>query len=247
MDEGMPIPNYLYHANKGYFVAWQVDGYFATQRGIQYLNDIVGRISISLNAFKPLRLPYKPDLKEDLAHYYSKIYKLFEFRSLKSLPPKAHAPARADSFEDYTFWAIKLYCEDLISQFGEGIPVPYHLIWEWASVQFNHHKKGISTVKIKCNSVWRYYDRNDWQLQKKYIKKDAKEVKMTRVERAKTNARAKSDKARKAVFNTITGMFADEYKKKSRAWHIGKISAATGVNEKTVSKYIKEFEEQRAE
>ena len=40
-------------------------------------------------------------------------------------------------------------------------------------------------------------------------------------------------------------MFADEYKKKSGAWHIGKISEATGLHRTIVSKYLKQWEANR--
>jgi len=73
--------------------------------------------------------------------------------------------------------------------------------------------------------------------------KEAKgEVEMTRAERAISNAKARAEKARKTVLNTITGLFADEYKKKSGSWHIGKISKKTGVSRNVVAKYIKEYE-----
>ena len=73
--------------------------------------------------------------------------------------------------------------------------------------------------------------------------KEAKgEVEMTRAERAISNAKARAEKARKTVLNAITGLFADEYKKKSGSWHIGKISKVTGVSRNVVAKYIKEYE-----
>jgi len=236
----------LYHSNRGYFIAWQIDGFFYTQKGIDYLNDMIARIILTLRECKPERLIYKPNTKQELAHYYPKIYKLKELQKAKSLTAKAHAPRRAEALDDYCFWAIKLYTEDSIRIFGEGIVIPYSQIEEWAFAQFIDYKKGRSTVRAKARSVWNWYDEHDWLLPKGYKRKFTdEEYQMTRTERARSNAKARADKARKAVINAITGLYADEYKKKSGAWHIGKISKVTRVHRDTVSKYLKQYEEEK--
>jgi predicted transcriptional regulator len=198
----------------------------------------VGRVTISLSACKPNRLPYKPDLKEDLAHYYPKIHKLLEFQNAKSLSKKTHAPVRADNLggKDYCFWAIKLYTEDLIRQFGEGTPVPTHLVEDWSYTQFSDHKKGISTVRAKCRSVWHWNDKRDWVLPK-----DKRKWKMTRRERALTNAENAAKRSNKLILDATSGLMATYYKKKSGSWHIEKIAQATNLSSKTVSKYLKEL------
>ncbi len=66
---------------------------------------------------------------------------------------------------------------------------------------------------------------------------------MTRQERARANARARADKARKMVINAITGIFSSEYKKKSGSWHYRQIGKAINLDSRVVAKYIKEFEE----
>jgi hypothetical protein len=40
----------------------------------------------------------------------------------------------------------------------------------------------------------------------------------------------------------MTGLYADEYKKKNGKWHIGKVAEATGLHREVVSKYIKQYE-----
>jgi hypothetical protein len=114
IDEGLPTPTYLEHINKGYLIAWAIDGYFGTQKATEYLNDIIARVLITFKDLKPKRQLYKPKF-ESASHYYPKIYKLQELKQLKSLRNKINAPTRANNFADHTFWAIKLYCEDLIS------------------------------------------------------------------------------------------------------------------------------------
>jgi len=40
-------------------------------------------------------------------------------------------------------------------------------------------------------------------------------------------------------------MFADDYKKKSGAWHLGKISKETGLSTKTISNFLnKEYQDE---
>lgn len=155
---------------------------------------------------------------------------------------------RADSLggKDYCFWAIKLYTEDLIREFGEGTPVPTHLVEDWAYTQFSDHKKGISTVRAKCRSVWHWNDKRDWVLPKyarKRKTKDDEELLMTRREVALKNTENRQVEAQAKVINAITGLMANVYKKKNGKWHIGLISDALNMSRTTVSKYIKRYED----
>lgn len=49
---------------------------------------------------------------------------------------------------------------------------------------------------------------------------------------------------RRKILNCVTGLMANDYKKKSGAWHYGKISEETGISTKTIARYIKQFEEE---
>jgi len=246
MDEGLPTPNYLYHAKKGYFIACQVDGFFGTQKGIEYLNDIIGRITISMNECSPRRLPWKPDTKEELALYYAKIHKLGSFQKAKSLPRKTKAPQRADNLggKDYCFWAIKLYTEDLIRQYGEGTPVPYEQVLDWALIQFDDHKKGKSTVKAKCRSIWNWYNDRGWQLPKLYERKYTdEELKMSRTDHIKKVHANRNAKAQAKIKSIIEDVFVqDEIKMKNGKYKISAIANLVEMSEKTVSKHLKEMD-----
>jgi len=65
---------------------------------------------------------------------------------------------------------------------------------------------------------------------------------VTRQERARSNAKAKAEKTRKAVINAVTGLYADEYKKVNGTWHIKKIAHAINLDPRVVSKYLKQWE-----
>ncbi len=241
MDAGLPQPNYLRFADGadghgGYFVAWQLDGYFSTRKAVAFLNDTIARITIGIDATVQ-RLPWKPDTK-NADHYFPKIRRLQEIaRNLPSKPSRSKAPSRADAFDDHTFWAIKLWLEDRIREYGEM--VGYEELEAWAIMQFLSKER--STIRAKCRSVWNWYDAKNWEVPG--TNKTKEEIYMTRKERALHNAAAISKQSRKKVMNAITGMFANEFKTKSSGkWNITKIARELGMSKDTVRKYVREFE-----
>jgi len=237
IDAGLPPPSYLEHLDNGYLLGYLVDGYFGTAAGREFLNDVIGRFLVTFREHRPQRLEYKPHVKPDVGHYYPKILKLREIaRHLDSLPTRSDAPRRADSFEDYVFWAIKLYTEDQIRIFGEGIPVPYPIIEEWALTQFIDKER--STIRAKCRSIWNWYDERGWKLPKR------RKWEMTRDERARYNSAQKAEKARRKVIGAITGMFRDEYRTKTGRWIISKLAKDLDLSRPTVRKYLKEWEQE---
>jgi len=235
IDEGLPTPTYLEHLNKGYLIAWAIDGFFGTEKGTTYLNDIIARVMITFRELKPKRQCYKP-LVEENSHYLPKIYKLQQLQNLKSLKKHIKAPVRADSFDDHVFWCIKLYCEDLIR--NQGLATYGQL----ESFSYSNFNKEQSTLRAKCRSIFNYYESKNWQLPTKRKTKTNEELKVTRQERALLNAKEREEKAKRKVINAITGLMSETYKKKSGAWHIGKIAKDTNLTPKTVSKHIKAIE-----
>lgn len=245
IDAHLPTPNYFYRFDTlvgksvdSYCIAYLLDGHFGTQRGYEYLNDIIARFSLTLPIKERLKHPPK---EEDKQHDY--IYKMKAFQNLKSLTRK-YVPKLNGSMagDDNTFWELKLWIEHRIrDNGGEGSFVEFTLLLDHA-LEFYEWKDN-STAKAKCRNIWNWYEARGWTYH--ILKKSSKteeEILMTRQERARSNAKAKAEKARKAVINAITGLYADEYKKKSGAWHIGKISEAIGLDRDTVSKYVKQYE-----
>lgn len=236
IDEGLPTPSYLEHINKGYLIAWAIDGYFGTQKATEYLNDIIARVLITFKDLKPKRQLYKPKL-ESASHYLPKIYKLQELQNLKSIKNRNKAPTRADNFEDHVFWSIKLFCEDLIR--AQGLPT-FSQLEDFALSNFEYKDK--STLRAKCRSIYNWYELNNWALPFQRKTKNAEELKLTRQERAKANTEAREAKAKAKVINAITGLMSETYKKKNGTWHISRIAEDTNLHRETVSKYIKEHE-----
>ena len=243
IEYDLPIPTFHKHVHKGYQIAWAIDGYFGTKEGQAFLNDVLARFLISFKSENIERLSYRPPLDDQTAKIYAKVYKLREFSiQLKSLPVKRYIPKRADSFEDFTFWAIKLYAEDLIRQSGL---IAYERLESWALSQFESKER--STIRAKCRSVWRWYEERDFDISARYNHKPQnqylEETMASRSEHMKKLNQKKAELNKRAVINIMTGLFADDYKKKSGAWHISKIAKALGIHRETVSKIIKEIQQ----
>jgi len=234
LDAGLPTPSFFEQINKGYLIAYALNGYFGTQNGFKYLNDIIARFLITFRDERASRLSYPPTIT-DKSIYSGKIYKLRELQQLKSLKSKNYTPERANSFEDHTFWAIKLYCEDLIRE--QGI-VSAHQLEEFA---YSNFEKERSTLRAKCRSIWNYYERKDWQINS-YIKKPQGEVMATRQEHIKQVNENRIIKNRNKIKAIIDDIFLqDQIKLKNGKYKIGAIAELTGIHRETVSKHLKEM------
>ena len=185
---------------------------------------------------KPNRIHSKPSV-DAKGTYYPRIYKLKELQGLKSLSSNRLPRATADKFDDFTFWAIKFYCEDLIK--SQGIPTASQLI-EFALGNFEG--KETSTLKAKCRSVWNYYEQRNWTIPVPYTKKDKGEVMATRlehIENVNKNRVLKNQNKIKAVLDDI--FLQDDIKFKNGKYRVGKIAEIAEMHRETVAKYLKEM------
>ncbi len=248
IKEDIPQPTIIKHINNGAFIGYAIDGYFATEKGKEFLNDIIARFLITFKNENIERLPFKPkkrDLDEKTAHIFAKVYKLKEFsKRLNSLPvKKQYAPARSDMFEDHTFWAIKLYAEDMIRNYGQ---ISYGIFESWALTQFEEKER--STIRAKCRNIYNWYEARNWNIStsktKKYKNNQEKfrGTKMTRQENMRRISKNKEEANKRKIINLLTGLYADDYKKKNGNWHYGKISEVVGLSSKTVAKIIKNLD-----
>lgn len=238
LDFDLPTPSYHAHSNKGYLLAYALDGFFGTKKNQEYLNDVIARFLITFKDYKPERLPYKPNITS-LGTYLPKIYKLQEFQALKSISKKKCPQARADKFDDFVFWAIKLHCESLIEEYGIA---SYSQLREFTITNFPNHKKGISTPLCKCKSVWNWYDERDWKIpkRKKYnTDEELKELLMTRQERARANAQKKEAETKIKILNFLNSFESLDCKKKNGSWNASKIASFLNMKPHTVSKHLK--------
>ena len=236
VEYNLPAPNYLLHAQKGIFIGWMINGYPGTNKSREYFNDIIARFIIAYKQNKPERLPYKPNFDREALINTATSYELDLFQNLPSLywaNKKKIWSADSVGTIDQIFWAIKIYTEELIKEFGEGVPVPYELLQDFAFRNF-FDRKDKSTLRAKCRNIWNWYNERGWTIPKR------KEWKMTRSERAKENAKLKKQRARAILLGFIqNNLLANEYIKTDGTWNISKLSKATKLDPKTIRKHLK--------
>jgi len=233
----LPTPSYHQNSMQGYILAYAIDGFFGTTKNQNYLNDIIARFLITFKESHIERIRAKPSIM-NTGTYLPKIYRLKELQGLKSISKKKCPQARAEKFDDFVFWSIKLHCESLIKE--QGV-VAYNQLKDFAIENFYNHKKGLSTPIAKAKSIWNWYDNRNWIIpeRKKYnTKEELEELKMTRQERARENAKLKAKRAKTKVLNATTGLMKNEYKKVNGTWNIAKIARELNMSINTIKKYL---------
>lgn len=228
----VPYPQAHYYSNtySRMVYCWYIDGFFKTNDNIKFLNDIIARFKITadsqLHSFKSVTMENINPIK------------LKAFMGLKSLASDKlkekyqRVETRAD---DYVFWCLKLYAEDLIRQDGLII---WNTFENWAFENFIDISKDKSTLRAKCRSIYNWYFERDWKIGRLKVNKTKEEIMATREQHARNMTKKREEKARKKVLNVITGMFAHEYKKPDGSWNVSKIAKDSDTNRRTVMKYL---------
>jgi hypothetical protein len=236
----LPYPHEHYVNDGIYTYCWLIDGFFDTKLGYAYLNDIIARFLLTYDGCS-----YKnhyTDTKSTI-----KPLKLVAFNNLQSKANelvKDFKQSKAETMymcRDTVFWHLKLYAEDLIRQDGMII---YSKLEDMALECYPNHKKGISTLKAKCRSIWQWYLERDWKTGRKTrVYQTKEELMASRQANMKKINKERSDSARRVVFSVLTGLYAHEYKRPNGDWNKAKIAKEYNLNRNTVSKYVKEFKE----
>lgn len=229
----IPYPQSHFYSNEysRMVYCWYLDGFFGTKNNIKFLNDIIARFKITadckLHSFKSVPMENINPIN------------LKAFRGLKSLAKDKlkekyqRVETRAD---DYVFWCLKLYAEDLIRQDGLII---WNTFENWAFENFIDKAKDKSTLKAKCRNIFNWYCDRQWKIGREHkSNKKKEEIMATRKEHAIKIAKKNSEDTKKKVLNCITGIFAQEYKKPNGSWHISKIAKDSGTSRPTVMKYL---------
>ena len=240
-EYNLPLPDKYYRHGDNWTIGYILDGVFWTKRGVEYLNDIILRFTLTFTDSKILSTDTKIIRGKNGK-------KLKDFQNLNSLKSRIKTPNH-NKFGDSVFWWIKLYIEDYIRKAGEGNILPYSILEEKTMDMFLNtgKKRDRGTIRAKCRNVWNWYEKRGWTsglYEKKY--KDLKEyherTKMTRTENMKKLNKQKAESTRRVVINVITGMFANDYKKKNGEWNVSKIAKEYKISRPSVYKYINEYE-----
>jgi ribosomal protein S17E len=229
----VPFPHNHYLSNEynRMVYCWYIDGYFETQKGVRFLNDIIARFKLSaecrLHSFKTVN------------NENTTPYKLKQFQGLKSLVKERMAKEmeiKSLINSDYVYTCLVLQAEKYIK--NDGLII-YERLENWAFDNFLDLSKDKSTLRAKCRNCWHWYNAREWQLYHTIrIKKDKGEIMATRQEHAKKIHTKLANDTKKKVLNCITGMFAHEYKKPNGKWNISKIAKDSGTTRPTVMKYL---------
>jgi hypothetical protein len=223
-DYSLPHPTKYTRNGNRYTLEYTLNGYFNTKSSYEYLNDIIARFTLSMKV-----------IDTNISSTKDKGLELSYFKGLKSII-RAKNYESVDVGKDNVFWSIKLYTEALIREYGEGKLVAYSLLESYSMNTFIDRAKDKSTLKAKCRSIWNWYNDIEW------IIPTRKGKGMSRAEGAKiAHTKLAADTKRK-ILSVITGIFQDEYKKKSGKWNISKIAKDSKTSRNTVMKYTKEYD-----
>jgi len=112
-----------------------------------------------------------------------------------------------------------------------------------AKKEINEGIMGFEKIKGLSPDQYRAEVKRRQRLSAEKINKEIWDMATRKEHIDKLNADRKKTTRRK-ILNCVTGLMANDYKKKSGAWHYGKISEETGISTKTIARYIKQFEEE---
>lgn len=217
-EYSLPLPHHYTRNGDIYTISYTINGFFNTNKGVAYLNDILARFTISMRV-----LNTKISSSEDDG------IELCCFQGLKSVV-RHKDYERVDVGQDNIFWAIKLYTEDLIRESGEGNEVAYSLIESFAFARFVDRAKDKSTLKAKCRSVWNWYNNQGWTIPNR------KGLGMSRQEAGINAAKKNAEKTKAKIQKAIAGLEFMQEK-----INIANVARDAGVSRNTAKKYLIEL------
>jgi hypothetical protein len=245
--------------DKSYLIAWLLEGYFLTKGNQELLKDIIKRQIETLLKAGAVRVEWVGwinfarlsdndilhlnayNLRDDIAPYLENIKKdKREYKVLELLATHTEYKESDDAFFDWL--RFKVY--DFVRENGKNaLTLDYCKELAIIGYEIMGHKKGISTPLAKAKNIYNWVIENynpkgsNWNYKRKLTDE---ELEMTRKERALKNSQAQYEKAHKKIMSLITGMFKDDYKKKSGKWHISKIANDLGMSRDTIRKHLKD-------
>ncbi len=217
-DYSLPTPNAYERNGDVYTLEFIINGFFNTNKGYAYLNDILARFTLSMSV-----------IRSSVSRCEGIGYELKLFQGLKSVVRHKDYEA-VDKGLDNIFFAIKYYTEDLIREYGEGEAVAYSLIESFAFARFIDRAKDRSTLKAKCRSIWNWYEARGWTIPTR------KGLGMSRAEGAKKAHTKKAKDTKAKVQKAIAGLeFLQE------KVNIANVARDAGVDRNTAKKYLIEL------
>ena len=269
IDAELPQPTFIIEAYDGYFIGWAIKGKIKTQSQKAFYKDLSLRLKKTLLKRTDLQqvenssvwaLQYALENGERIiTKQRYEMKKLASFcESLTTEESKEKKLANTTTKEELAIYAgTYSKSEDALFDFIRHKVYDYKKIaiiekrnitleelenYAVAIGQLGYEViggKGESTALAKAKNIaeWTFYNYNG---KRKRKTKDDKELKVTRIERSKANAKLKYDRVHKKILNLVTGMFKDEYKKKDGSWNVSQIAKDANVTRASVYKHLKD-------
>ena len=215
--------------------SYTIDGYFNTKKNVLFLNDIIARMMITFPSANIEKVSIIEITKEGNS------LKLKDFQNLKSIKSRIlnYEKTQKIQCEDQTFWALKLYFEQMIKNDN----LSYQHFEDFAFNNFIDKAKDRSTLKAKCRNIYNYYCEKDFKLFCEYKRKYTdKELQMTRAANMKKLKDKQKEKSFKLISSLLTGLYSNEYKKPNGKWNITKIAEDTKLHRNTITNHLKTIE-----
>ena len=149
IEKDIPAPSYVTATNKGFYIGWFIDGYFHTDRGIEYKNDILTKLALLLDG----------TIQSETPAHFDKIstttLKLNQFSDIEDMRTATRGLNLLHSGDDAAFNVIRseaykmkrdgtLDC-DMLLEFALRV-VP----------ELNISKKSFSDIRSKVKNVYKW-------------------------------------------------------------------------------------------
>lgn len=245
MGELIPYPQKHFIANQIFVYYWYIDGFFGTNKAIEFINDIKARFLISY-----------PNKINEIRHFNTKENAYLHLKQFQGLKSRTIAiinkTNRFDGSTDFIFWCLKLHAEDLIKEMG---CVYYEDLLSFGAANFGGTQtkscKDYSTLKSKCRSIVNYYIDKNYKLdryEKKYkSQNELKELKMNRQENANRMSKLKKETTRQKIVALIYSLWSNDFKfhtgKNIGKWNVSKLSKELEISRPTLIKHLTEMGE----
>jgi hypothetical protein len=235
----MPPVSAIWLLNRGYWIGrWDIDGYFNTKRGIEFLNDAIARFitTYGQEATRPAPTPSSsPDFaKETILHLKEFVANLDSLKRKQA--NKVPLQKVAETNFDETFWSMKLWVERQLSQ--NRIPTVAEI--QAIGEAYSPHKER-STIRAKARSIYRWYAARGFEPTPDKRKRTVGDKPMTRKEATKVATQTKVAKA-KGKFETAVNIL----KAKGERISCRSVAKIAQISTNTAAKYLRELRAQGA-
>ncbi len=269
IDADLPQPTFIIEHYEGYFIGYAIKSTIKTKKQKEFYKDLSLRLKktfLKRTSLKRVENSSVWALQYALDNGYVEVHRnnIYEMKYLasacESLTSKEEKEKRLDN--STTKEELAIYASTYEKSEDALFDFIRHKVYDYKKIALIEKRevtlkdlenyalaiakigyevvggKGISTAHAKAKNIakWTFYNYG----KRKRKTKTEEELQMTRRERALTNAREKYEKAHKKIINLITGLYAEEYKKRGRKYNITKIAKELKMSRDTIRKHLRD-------